>query len=345
MLLNRLVTLGVLALSTTVFSLSAALAEPPQPDWLVFDDGSRQPSAAQTESIAQAQTTVQEPTEWEKPLPLSFTLEYALVSDYVFRGINFSEYEREGRERPNHQLSTSLSLDLAPLWGKPAGQYGEIGFDTWFEWFGGQKKINQSTGENIQEIDYTIWYSYNVEKLATEVQVGWADYVYPNVVGVSDNDRTNEWFFSLTHNDAWMWRSLGYTGEDGILNPTLSFYHDMHTNRGCWLDFGINHPFEIVKNLTFTPSYALHVDMGYLGAYSVTTTGSDDHDTRVAGMTYGLDLTYDMTELLHMPPWAGTMAISGFLNWFDPTPQLRHYGPTLGVQDELYGGMKLTWSW
>jgi hypothetical protein len=345
MSMNRLTTLGMICAATLAFSVSAAMADEPEPQWLAFDDGSQQPSDGQTKSVTETQTTTEKPAEWEKPLPMSLTLQYVLVSDYIFRGINFSEYDREGRERLNHQMSTSLSLDLAALCGKPAGQCGEIGFDTWFGWFAGQKEINPTTGANIQEVDYTVWYSYNVEKLATEVKVGWVDYVYPNVVGVSDNDRTNEWFFTLTHNDAWMWRSLGYTGEDGILNPTVCFYHDMHINRGAWTDFCINHPFEIVKNLTFTPSYMLHVDMGWSGALSRDSHGSDDHDTRVAGMTYGLDLTYDLTEALHLPPWAGTMAVSGFLNWFDPTSAFRHYGPTLGVQDELYGGMKLSWSW
>lgn len=333
--------------ATLLFLLAASLtqAEPPQPQWLAFDDQPREQAATQGESLAQAEKAAEKAPTWEKPLPLSLSLEYTLASDYVFRGINFSEYPREGRERLNHQLSTSLSLDMAPLWGRPAGEYGEIGFDTWFEWFAGQKEINPTTGENIQEIDYIIWYKYKVKQIATDVKVGWCDYVYPNVVGVGDNDRTNEWSLSLAHNDAWMWRPLGYQGDDGILNPTLDFYQDMHITRGCWTDLGISHPFELVKNLTLTPSYTLHIDMGYIGPLAETSTGPDNHDTRIAGMTYGLDLTYDLTELLHLPEWAGKMTISGFINWYDPTPQMRHYAPILDVQDELYGGTKLAWSW
>jgi hypothetical protein len=347
MIINGIASPGLVgsaALALVVF-VSSALAESPQPLRLAFDGPSQEETWDEGKFVEEPKPAAEKAPGWEKPLPLSLTLEYTLVSDYVFRGINYSEYPREGRERPNHQLGTSLSLDLAPLWGKPAGEYGEIGFDTWFEWFAGQKELNPTTGENIQEIDYTIWYSYKIKQIATDVKVGWLDYVYPNLVGVKNDERTNEWSFSLAHNDAWVFRSLGYQGEDGILNPTLSFYQDLHTSGGCWADFSISHPFGIIKNLTLTPSYMLHIDFGWAGPYAETSTGSDDHDTRIAGMTYGLDLTYDLTEVLRLPAWAGTLAISGFINWFDPTPQYRHYGPILGVQDELYGGTKLTWSW
>ncbi len=47
--------------------------------------------------------------------PLSVTLSYWLVSDYIFRGINYSEYAGEGREKPNHQLEVKLDVDVARL--------------------------------------------------------------------------------------------------------------------------------------------------------------------------------------------------------------------------------------
>ena len=71
---------------------------------------------------------------WKKPIPLTFTIDYTLASDYIFRGINFSEYRRrwgqpknEGREKPNHQLATGVGLDL--------GDFGRAGGSVWFEWF------------------------------------------------------------------------------------------------------------------------------------------------------------------------------------------------------------------
>lgn len=284
-----------------------------------------------------------EPTGWEKPLPLSLSVEYTLVSDYIFRGINFSEHATEGRETPNHQLATSISVDLAPIWGREAGEWGSISFDTWFEWYGDQKKLNPGEDSNNQEIDYSIYYSYHVKPIETDVTIGWIHYYFPNLSGVGNDDRTNEWFFSLEHNDAWAWRWLGYQGEEGILNPTFAFYHDTHISGGVWMDVGISHgfAFESIPNLTITPSSTLNIDGGYLGPLLRV----DDHDTRIAGVTYGIDVTYDLTDILQMPSWMGSMSISGFLNYFDPTSAVRGTDGNIGLEDELYGGMTVAWSW
>lgn len=318
---------------------AAVLAEPGE-SWLSYADIQDPPTGkGERADVASSEMTATT-DEWQKPLPMSFSIYYSLVSDYIFRGINFSEFAREGREKPNHQMGTSMSLDLAPLWGGKPGQCGEVGFDTWFEWFAGQRQLNPNTGENIQEIDYNVWYKYHVEPIATDVKLGWVMYVYPNVIGVQNDDRTHEWYIALAHNDAWLWRGLGYQGEAGILNPTVTWYHDMHVSGGDWIDFSISHPFELVRNVTFTPLYMLHVDSGWCGPLV-----QDDRDTRIAAMTYGIDLTYDMTELLQLPVWAGRITISGFLNFTDLMNQIEHYRPLLGTRDELYGGMKLAWSW
>lgn len=340
MVLRHIVTLAIVGTVVIAFSTQVAIAEP-SPEWLSYsgDDQDAQPAEMTTET---SETTITE-TGWEKPLPLSLGVEYTLVSDYIFRGVNFSEHASEGRETPNHQLGTSLSLDLGPLWGKQPGECGSLSFDTWFEWYGDQQKLNPGEDSNNQEIDYLIYYTYNVEPIATEVSIGWIHYYFPNLRGVGNDDRTNEWYFSLAHNDAWAWRWVGYEGEDGILNPSFAFYHDMHISGGSWMDIGISHPFECecVPHLTLTPSYTLHVDAGYWGPM----LGVDDRDTRIAGMTYGVDLTYDLTEILSLPPCAGSLAVSGFLNYFDPTSAVRGTGGNIDLEDELFGGMKVAWSW
>ncbi|MBN2562651.1 MAG: hypothetical protein JXQ75_17130 [Phycisphaerae bacterium] len=330
--------------ATAILALSPPSLIAQESNWLSYSNPQNEPDGGATagDQLVEETTTIEEETpasegsEYEKPLPLSLSLDYTLVSDYIFRGFNFSEHATEGREALNHQMGVSLGLDLAPLWGGKPGQCGELGFSTWFEWYADQDKIS-GDGANIQEIDYTISYGYSVEPIATDITIGWIEYVFPNWEG--PGDRTHEWFLSFEHNDAWAWRWLGYKGEDGILNPTFSFYHDLEAFGGTWMDFGISHGFELVEHLTFTPSYTLHIDGGWAGPAAGLV---DDHDTRIAGMNYGLDLTYDLTELLRMPKWAGSMSISGFINWSDPTQRLRS---TLGQEDQFYGGMKLAWSW
>ena len=131
----------------------------------------------------------------EASCPLSFGLSYALYSDYIFRGVNFSEYDGEGREKPNHQVTVSLAYDL--------GDFGSIGFDTWFEWYAAQKKINpDGGGQNLQEVDYAIWWGYGLEPIATDITLGVTFFQFPNMAQAlrqdddesnNGNDRTVEW--------------------------------------------------------------------------------------------------------------------------------------------------------
>lgn len=307
-----------------VLLLLAALAAP------AVGEEVKEPGLTEgVEEVTEPQTAVEEP-QAGRPVGLGVTS--YLLSDYIFRGINFSEYEREGREKPNHQLVTTMGVPLGE-----GGKYGTVGFDTFFEWYADQEKINPTTSDNTQEIDYTIWWSYDLERIATTATLGWTMFVFPNVQGVGDNDRTHEWFVRLEHNDAWMWRSVGYEGEDGILNPSFFLAHDMQLARGAWMEFGINHPFALTDNLVLTPSAIFAIDGSYLGPL----LGTDDHDFRYAYTQLGLDLTYDMTSLLHLPEWAGTVAISGMLFYTCPTESAEH----TGLEDQFWGGMALSWAW
>ena len=228
-------------------------------------------------------------------------------------------------------MTTSLDIPL----GK-GGELGTFGFDTFFEWYAAQKQLTGS-GANIQEIDYTLRYSYEFKPIATKATVGWTAFVYPNVRGVGDNDRTFEVFFSFEHNDAWMWRWLGYQGDDPILNPSLFVAYDYKIANGVWIELGVNHPFALTEDLTFTPGMLLAIDAGWLGP----TLGTDDHDTRFAYTQLGMDLTYDLTKALHLPDWAGSVALSGQL-YFNCTTDS---AAKTGIQDEFWGGMAVSWSW
>jgi hypothetical protein len=288
-------------------------------------------AAEQTEAsppAVQESASPEVPASTKPQKPFSFGMGYYLYSDYVFRGINFSEFPGEGREKPNHQMTTSLDV--------PLGKFGTIGFDTFFEWFAAQKELTGS-GANIQEVDYTVRWSHDLEPIATTFTTGWAEFTFPNVSGVGDNDRTHEWFVSLEHNDAWMWRWAGYHGDDGVLNPTLFVAYDWHIARGVWIELGISHPFALTDSLTITPGAKFAVDGGYLGPL----LGTDDHDFRYARTQFGLDATYDLTKVLRLPEWAGSVSISGQLYYDVPTNSTRH----TGLDNEFWGGLAVNWNW
>ena len=67
-----------------------------QASWAEEGQGNRQAAVAEEAEPAK-QTTHKgvehfTPEKREKPIPVSFSLSYVLVSDYILRGINFSEY-------------------------------------------------------------------------------------------------------------------------------------------------------------------------------------------------------------------------------------------------------------
>ena len=276
----------------------------------------------------------------EPSCPLSVGLSYALYTDYIFRGRNFSEPAKEGRERLNHQMTASIAWDT--------GQFGKIGFSTWFEWYAGQKLIDPDRGgQNLQEVDYTISWNYGIKPIATSLTLGYTFYEFVNLAhtlrqdrarGNNNDDRTHEYWFLLEHNDAWMWKWLFPDNKEGVLNPSYLFAHDVGSILGVWMEFGLSHDFKIpgVDNLTITPAYKLAAQCDYW-----------KHGLFLAGDQWSLVAEYDLTPVLHLPKWAGTVSITGnlcFCNAFGNFQGPDHNGQIRG-QDEFWGGTTVNWAW
>lgn len=264
--------------------------------------------------------------------PFGLGVTYSLYSDYVWRGINLSEYAGEGREKPNHQLDVALDVDLGMLFGQDPGTYGTFTAGGWFEWFAAQKKLDpEKGGQNLQEIDYYLGWAYDVEAIATTVSIGYIFYTFPNATDIN----TQEWSLGLEHNDAWMWKGLWPDNEDGVLNPSFTLYHDVAASGGnaVWMEFGLSHEFELAPNLTATPSWTLGVDHNMYHYI-----GGDPHGetTRLANMLWGLDLSYDMSEILRCP-----VTVSGFMYFSDA---LGSAEDSDFIQDEFFGGISVGWS-
>jgi hypothetical protein len=271
--------------------------------------------------VTMEETTVT--TEEESSMPFSVSLSYYLYSDYVFRFVNFSEYGTEGREKPNHQLTTDFSFDL--------GDFGSVGFATFFEWYAAQRQValNPETGgANIQEIDYSIYWSYSLEAIYTDLTLGYTFYTFPNAKVFN----SSEWFFSLEHNDAWMWKGLLPENEDGVLNPSFFFAHDVDALGGVWMEFAFSHTFDVFENFTITPGWLVAIDGCYLR----------DNTFRFAGDQWSLVMEYDLGSLMQIPEWAGSLAITGELYWNNPWGNVEDTGI---AQDVFWGGMGVHWSW
>ncbi len=279
-------------------------------------------------SLAAVETPpVEAAPEPTKPIPLSIGIDYTLVSDYVWRGVNLSEYRGEGRERANHQMNVGLSYDL--------GDCGSINAGFWFEWYAGQKAMDPTSDGHLQEVDYTLSWSYDIEPLAVGVEVGWIAYQFPQASG--DLQTTHELFVGLSFDDSKLFGT-----DSGVLNPTVKYYYDIDlVEGGQFLELGISHDFAladlgcdetpILKDLTVTPSATLGIDHRYF-------TGS----TKLANVLYGLALSYDLGGAIGMPENCGSLNLTGFINY---SQALGIQSDVPGYKDEFFGGMTVGYSW
>jgi hypothetical protein len=241
--------------------------------------------------------------------------------------MNLSEYRGEGRERPNHQLNVGVAYDT--------GKLGTIGACFWFEWYGGQPALTPGDGGHLQEVDYTLSWSYEIEPIGVGVELGWASYQFPQARG--DARTTNEWYAKTTFDDGKL-----FGAKQGVLNPYVAYYMDVdQVKGGQWLEFGVSHDFKlaklgcagtpVLKDLTVTPSLVLGADHRYF-----TTS------TQLANLNYGLAVSYDLSGALRLPGKYGSLSLAGFLN-FSQALAVKHDVP--GYHDELYGGMMLGYAW
>ncbi len=273
----------------------------------------------------------QDAEEWSKPVELSFSLDYTLVSDYVFRGINLSEYAGEGREKLNHQMSTGIEL------ATPVGNFGGY---FWFEWFAGQQKITPGSG-NLQEVDYVVYWNYDIEPIAITLELGWIAYTLPPVGG--DAYDTYEVYAVLSYDDSGL-----FSTQESVLNPYVYYGLDYDLgNNGSWIEIGISHDFAlgeiagleaapVIKDLTISPSLVLGIDHRYLDKFAVA--GSGRVSTKLANLNYGLAISYDLSGAVGIDPKFGSLSLAGFLNF---SQALRRDL----LNDEFYGGMSVSYTW
>lgn len=262
--------------------------------------------------------------EWEKPIPLTFKTDYTVVSDYIFRGVNFSEFRGEGRERLNHQATAVVEANL--------GDWGNVGGGAWFEWFAGQQNdaFDPNSDSNLQEVDYFVYWNHGVGETGLTFETGWIAYTFPQASG--DAFYTNEWYMKLSYDDSKLFGT-----EKAVLNPYVAYYLDTDDVDGCWMETGISHGFAladlgmaetpILKNVTLTPSMVVGVDKGQF-----------DDGCHLHNIVYGLDVGYDISGALGMPAKYGSLSLHPFVNFSQAINDDV-------INDEFWGGVKIAYQW
>ncbi len=323
-----LVRLSVGALLAMSWALCAQADEPSGSSAKWLELAQAQPAPADGAKAAPVAAPADAPAKWEKPIPLTVGVSYVLVSDYIFRGINFSEYAREGREKPNHQMTVFAEYDT--------GKFGTIGASVWFEWFAAQQQLTPAYGGNNQEIDYTIYYRYAFDSIGLTAETGWIAYTFPPFGRDAHTDY--EWYGKLSFDDAKVFGT-------SVLNPYIAYYHDLDlAKNSSWWEIGISHGFAladygmkdtpVLKDITVTPSLILGAQHRYFGKLGLANRAS----TKLANLNYGLEVAYDLGAALGLPEQYGSLGVAGFLNFSQALDDTV-------LNDEFYGGMKVSYSW
>jgi hypothetical protein len=327
------VTYGLMTvLVAGILAGSAGAAEQGKADqWLTF--------ARETD-----ETVTYQDTGWQKAVPVSLYLDYTLVSDYVWRGINLSEYSGEGGEALNHQMTAGIAVDLEELTG---ARLGTVGFSAWFEWYADQEVLTPGHGSDNQEIDYVLSWSYDIPEIYTSLEIGYIAYTFPPFSG--DGYATHELYFNLGFDDTPLWQAMGVECDGPILNPYFYWGIDVDDGQsGQWMEIGISHDFAlaeygmdatpVLKDITVSPSLVLGIDHRYLHIFSLDPANSGDPDTKLANLNYGLTIGYDLSSALGIPPQWGALSVAGFMNYSQALSDKK-------LNDEFYGGMTVAWEW
>jgi len=267
------------------------------------------------------------------PYPVTLAVEYTMVSDYIWRGANFSEYAGEGREKLNHQVDIALSADLKDL-GLP--DFGSITFDAWFEIYEGQRTMAPGSETSTQEVDYTISWAYDIPKTPVSIELGWIAYTFPNTGG--DGYSTYEVYASVGVNDGAL-----FGLEDGVLNPTVTYNYDYDLVEAGVLTITVKHEFALddllglptLKHMTLKPSASALIDNRY---WDKALGGTGHTSTRLAVMDYGLALGADLNGLLDIPERYGAFSLTTFVNYSDALRDDL-------LNDEFYGGVTMGMEW
>ena len=272
------------------------------------------------------------------PLPVTFGVEYTVVSDYIWRGFNLSEYGGEGREKANHQLDVSASAALKDL-GLP--DVGKISADVWFQFYGGYEALNPAADNNLQEIDYTIAWEYDLPDTPLTIGLGWIAYQNPHLSG--DAHETFEIFGSIAMNDGFL-----FDQDDPVLNPSVAYYYDYDLVNAGVLVAAIKHEFaldeiaegtRIIRDITLTPHALIIYDNRYIDKrLDAAGAPTGNKSNKFSSAEVGVEAGYDLGNALDIPADAGKLNLSVFIN-------ASHGMRRRVMADELYGGMKVGWEW
>ena len=149
------------------------------------------------------------------------------------------------------------------------------------EYFGYIADFDSDDGEgNYGETDLSIDYTFEIAELS--LTLGGLTYLYTSEVeelGVLDT-----------------WELYGIAAWEVLLQPTMSYYHDIDAIEGGYLTFGIGHSFPVVEDkLSIDLSGALGLDFGY-NQVGDEEAGVEESSGDWNDILLGVDVPWQITE-------------------------------------------------
>ncbi len=242
---------------------------------------------------------------------LSGTLDVTLLSQYIWRG--FAVFGEDGAIQPSVDLDLyGTGLGLKVLWSKPFGDGNEL----------------------MERLDFTLYYGntlYEYETYATDYQVGWAYYYFPDgplpealvPPGSSGCIDFQEFFATLS------WPEIcpeGVVPSYTIIKMWPSEEHSLMNVSGWLHILGIGYDLPVEGLLPDTPEQILHLSAAMVYNDGATPIGGDPVDSDWSHAVFGVSTDFDLGNDLTLRPGVYYQS-----SWEDDVNESDEFWASVGV--------------
>jgi hypothetical protein len=264
---------------------------------------------------------------------VTFTIDVAYLTDYVFRGVD--EGERiantpaagEPPEDPNNpsrpdadpgnedsaviQVDASMKFDL----GKAPHPFVGVFVNT----------FNADPESRFQEIRPYFGLEWTLRPVI--FTVGHNTFIYPD----RDQLNTAEIFGKISLDDSYFFRT-----DDPIFSPYIFAAYDYDLYDGLYMEAGIEHDFIIEGTGIVLTAQA---SLGYVNSYDRYTVAGTDDNTGLQHYQLGLIGSYRLNPLLGIPSRYGDWTFKGYLFFTDGIEN------NLQADQQVWGGAGIGFSY
>ncbi len=225
------------------------------------------------------------------------------MTDYVYRGIDFSEVAGH-EDSPNYQADAKLSFDLGKLPHPYLGLFVNY--------------YDADPVSHFQEFRPNFGFDWLIKPLT--ISAGYNSYIYPDRDAVS----TSEVFVKIALDDSFLFKS-----RKPLLTPYIYGAYDVDLYNGWYFEAGVKHDFEVedtglMLTLIADASYVLQ-DSQFL-LTGTNDTGFQHYDIGAIG-------TYSLNTLLNVSKHYGQLDLKGYLFYTD------NIADHLRADNQLWGGV------